>query len=51
MDMVFTRKLPIPLEVKEKYPLSLKATENKAVFDQKLADIFKGNSEKLVLII
>ena len=51
MDMVFTRKLPIPLEVKEKYPLSLKATENKAVFDQKLADIFNGNSEKLVLII
>ncbi len=51
MDMVFTRKLPIPLEVKEKYPLSLKATEDKAVFDQKLADIFNGNSEKLVLII
>ena len=51
MSMDFVRKLPIPMEVKEKYPLSLKAAEKKAAFDKEIADIISGASQKKLLII
>ncbi len=51
MSMIFEKKLPIPMEVKEAYPLSLEASERKAQIDKQVADVFKGESEKLVLVI
>ncbi len=51
MSMIFEKKLPIPKEVKEAYPLSLDAVERKAEIDKKIADVFKGESDKLVLVI
>ena len=51
MSMDFVRKLPIPMEVKEKYPLSLKATEDKAAFDKEIADIITGASNKKLIVI
>ena len=51
MGMTFIRKLPIPMEVKEKYPLSLEATEHKERFDREVAEIFEGRSKRLILII
>ena len=51
MNMIFERKLPIPQEVKELYPLSgdLSAiVENRA---KEINDIFTGKSDKLVLVI
>lgn len=51
MSMVFEKKLPIPMEVKEAYPLSLSAVNRKELIDKQLADVFKGESDKLVLVI
>ena len=51
MSMKFERKLPIPQEVKEQYPLS---EEFKKLIDERAAeikDIFSGKSDKLALII
>ncbi len=51
MSMVFERKLPIPQEVKEQYPLTyeLENIVNKRAIE--LKDIFEGKNDKLVLII
>ena len=49
--MVFERKLPIPQEVKELYPVS---PELKEIVDKRaneISDIFTGKSDKLVLVI
>ena len=51
MSMDFVRKLPIPMEVKEKYPLSFKAVETKAAFDKEIADIITGASDKKLIVI
>ena len=51
MSMIFDRKLPIPQEVKEQYPLSddlAKIVDTRA---GELKDIFTGKSDKLVLVI
>ena len=51
MNMIFERKLPIPAEVKEQYPLS---EELKKIVDtraEEIKDIFSGKSDKLVLVI
>ena len=51
MNMEFERKLPIPKEVKELYPLSddlVKVVEKRK---QEIADIFTGKSDKLALVI
>ena len=51
MNMDFERKLPIPKDVKEMYPLSedlLKIVEER---NKEIADIFTGKTDKLVLII
>lgn len=47
----FKRKLPVPKEIKEMYPLSAEATKIKEAKDLELAKIFKGESDKFVLII
>ena len=47
----FKRKLPIPKEIKEQYPLSAEATALKEARDKEIADIFRGKDDRLVLII
>lgn len=51
MRMNFLRKLPIPMEIKAQYPLSPELEEKKVEFDAKVADIFTGKSDKLLLVI
>lgn len=51
MNMIFERKLPIPKEIKEQYPLSdslAKIVNDRSV---EINDIFTGKSDKFVLII
>ncbi len=49
--MEFLRKLPIPKEIREQYPLPAEWVEKKKIFDDELADVFLGNSDKKILII
>ena len=49
--MNFERKLPIPQEVKELYPLTLELENIVAKRAHELRDIFSGKTDKLVLII
>lgn len=51
MNMNFKFKLPIPMEIKEQFPLSAQAEKIKAVRDAELKDIFEGKTRKLVLVI
>ncbi|MBQ9412188.1 MAG: 3-deoxy-7-phosphoheptulonate synthase [Oscillospiraceae bacterium] len=51
MNMDFKRRLPIPMEVKEMYPLSGKMGEDVEKRLAELKAIFSGRSEKLALII
>ena len=51
MSMKFVHELPTPEEVKQKYPISTAAAATKAAHDADLAKIFKGESEKKVLLI
>ena len=51
MNMEFYRKLPIPKDIKEEYPVteSLKAIRDASVAE--LKNIFEGKSDKFVLVI
>ena len=51
MNMQFFRKLPIPKEIKEQFPMSeeLTALREKCIAEQK--KIFSGESDKMLLII
>ena len=51
MNMNFKRKLPIPMEVKEMYPLSEGMARIKVENDKEIAKVFTGESDKLVLVI
>ena len=50
-NMNFVRKLPIPKIVKESFPISEKAQRIKEERDREIAKIFKGESNKFLLII
>ena len=50
-NMIFKRKLPIPKEIKEQYPLTAELAQIKARRDKEIADVFTGKSSKMVLII
>ena len=50
-NMNFKRKLPIPKEIKEQYPLTADLSRVKAIRDREIADVFTGKSDKMVLII
>lgn len=50
-NMKFIRKLPIPKEVKELFPLSEHAAAAKAERDHDIAKVFRGESDKFLLII
>ena len=47
----FKRKLPIPKELKAEIPLSKEGEEVKAKRDKEIADVFRGQSKKFILII
>ncbi|MBQ7355362.1 MAG: 3-deoxy-7-phosphoheptulonate synthase [Clostridia bacterium] len=51
MAFEFVRKLPIPMETKEKYPLTMDAVAAKEKRDSEVKAIFEGKSDKLLLII
>ena len=50
-NMKFIRKLPIPMELKEQYPLKEEYAKKKIARDAEIADVFSGRSDKLILII
>jgi len=51
MGMNFNRKLPIPKEIKELYPVTEKVAEIKVQKDKEIRDIFEGKDNRLLLII
>ena len=51
MNMEFKRKLAIPMEVKEMYPLTGNISRIKEERDAEIQKIFTGKSDKLLLII
>ena len=51
MSMDFKRKLPIPKDVKEQYPLSQKILEVKERRDAQIKKIFSGEDDKFILVI
>lgn len=50
-NMNFKRKLPIPQEIKDQYPLTAELADLKLRRDAMIADVFTGKSDKLILII
>lgn len=51
MNTEFKRRLPVPKEIKEQYPLSAEATKIKEERDKEIAKIFTGESDKFALVI
>lgn len=51
MGMTFERKLPIPVEVKEKYPLSAHGEQIVRQRAEQAKAIFSGKDDRLILII
>ncbi|MCQ2440710.1 MAG: 3-deoxy-7-phosphoheptulonate synthase [Clostridia bacterium] len=51
MDMQFTRKLPIPKDIKEEYPITKDLEEIKNRRDGEIKAVFEGKSDKFLLII
>lgn len=50
-NMHFKRKLPVPKEIKEQYPLTAELARAKQARDKAIGDVFTGKSDKMVLII
>lgn len=50
-NMHFKRKLPVPAEIKEQYPLTAELARTKLERDILISDVFTGKSDKMVLII
>lgn len=51
MSMEFHRKLPVPKEIKEAYPLSDTVKAQKVARDAQIADVFTGKNDRFLLII
>lgn len=51
MNMNFKRKLPLPSEIKQMYPISEEGKKIKNEKDRQVKDIIEGKSKKLLLII
>lgn len=51
MSMNFIRKLPIPMEMKEKYPVSLKVAETIEKRNNEIKAVFSSEDDRLALII
>ena len=50
-NMQFYRKLPIPKEIKEQFPVSRELAEKRERIISELSDVFCGKSNKFILII
>jgi len=50
-NLEFIRKLPIPKDLKERYPLKREYAKKKLKRDAEIADIFTGKDKRLALII
>ena len=50
-NMNFKRKLPVPKEIKEQYPLTAELARVKTARDEIIADVFTGKTDKMVLLI
>ena len=51
MSFEFKKKLPVPKEIKELYPVSPALAEKKRGLDQELIDVITGKSDKFLAII
>ena len=51
MQMNFHRKLPIPKEVKQEFPLTERMIKVKEDRDAEIREVFEGTSDKFILII
>ena len=51
MNMNFIRKLPIPQEIKEQYPITPEMAAHKTARDAELKSIFRGESDRLLIIV
>lgn len=51
MSFDFRRKLPVPKEVKEEFPVSPELAAQKAAVDALVRRVFTGDSDKFVLVI
>ena len=51
MNMIFKRKLPIPKEIKEMYPISAEGAAAKHANDESIREVLSGASGKLLLVI
>ncbi len=51
MNMNFHHKLPIPQEIKKQYPVTREMAKIKAERDKEIQKVFRGESDKLLLII
>ncbi len=50
-NMHFKRKLPVPAEIKEQYPLTAELSRIKTARDALISDVFTGKSNKMILVI
>ncbi len=50
-NMHFRRKLPVPMEIKERYPLTASLAARKEARDVEIAAIFRGQDDRMALII
>ena len=50
-NMEFLRKLPVPKEIKERYPLTAELAAMKAERDEQISAVFTGQSDKLILVV
>ena len=51
MNMNFKRKLPIPMEIKEQFPLTAELEALKAKRDEEIKAVFEGKDNRFILII
>lgn len=51
MGFEYVKKLPTPDEIKQELPVSEKMAQMKLQRDQEIADVFRGKSDKFLLII
>ena len=50
MNMNFKRKLPIPMEIKEQFPISYKLEQLKEKRDVEIKSIFEGKDDRFILV-
>ncbi len=51
MNCEFKRKLPLPVEIKEEYPVTEDMKRIKEERDSEIAKVFRGESDKFILVI